>query len=588
MANPIEYSPAIITIPSKNINTNPARDPFTSADDGVKFSFGLHDLPQIWCANKVTFNLKNDTTDESLWNDADVADDEYIIEFFPYGGGGSSSFLTGVDAYFSQPVGGPLNLDFVKTSPPGSVFSPGEYHFTLKSSLFKDLSPDNDTNLFEMAVYVNGTGSTYSAPSGFSWTNVTPPTALTGGTSVLNTHVEGETPDTNTLTLGITTELAIGDTITCTYDKSIFAADAAVVITATPYSGAHTAASVGKVLTITAVGAPIAVGSTTFALISNLAANPAAGAVGVSCVSTTDVTALVVTSYTTTADITAPVIAVTSGTDSIEVGSTWTDAGANADGGETVTSTGEVTTGVAGTYTITYSATDAAGNTGTATRTVTVTVADTTAPVITVTSGTDSIEVGSTWVDSGATADGEEEVTATGTVNANAAGTYTITYSATDAAGNTGTATRTVTVTAVQSGAECFLGDTKVKTDQGPVAFKNLTTNHSIGGKRIQKVIKVRNSEDNMIFIRKHSLGKGIPNKNTYIGRNHGIYLPNGSFSRARNLITNKGIAEHSRNPDLIYNVLLDTYGKMNVNGMICETLNMNDPAVRRLLNNSN
>tara|TARA_B110000971_G_C19866702_1_gene434184 strand:+ start:401 stop:892 length:492 start_codon:yes stop_codon:yes gene_type:complete len=136
--------------------------------------------------------------------------------------------------------------------------------------------------------------------------------------------------------------------------------------------------------------------------------------------------------------------------------------------------------------------------------------------------------------------------------------------------------------------ATCFLGDTKVKTDQGSVAFQNLTTNHSIGGKRIRKVLKVRNSDDNLIFIRKHSLGKGIPNKNTYIGRNHGIYLPDGSFIRARNLITNKGIAEHSRNPDLIYNVLLDTYSKMNVNGMTCETLNINDPDVRRLLNNSN
>ena len=144
------------------------------------------------------------------------------------------------------------------------------------------------------------------------------------------------------------------------------------------------------------------------------------------------------------------------------------------------------------------------------------------------------------------------------------------------------------TITDVQSGATCFLGDTKVKTDQGPVAFNKLTTNHSIGGKRIQKVLKVRNSDDNMIFIRKYSLGNGIPNKNTYIGRNHGIFLPDGRFARARNLTTNEGIAKHSRNSDLIYNVLLDTHGKMNVNGMICETLNMNDPDVRRLLNNSN
>jgi hypothetical protein len=73
-------------------------------------------------------------------------------------------------------------------------------------------------------------------------------------------------------------------------------------------------------------------------------------------------------------------------------------------------------------------------------------VSDTTAPVITVTSGTDTVEQGSTWTDAGATSDGGETVTVSGTVDTNTTGTYTITYTATDAAGNTGTATRTVTV----------------------------------------------------------------------------------------------------------------------------------------------
>ena len=55
-------------------------------------------------------------------------------------------------------------------------------------------------------------------------------------------------------------------------------------------------------------------------------------------------------------------------TDTVEMGSTWTDAGATADGGETVTSSGTVDTSTVGTSTITYSATDAEENTGTATR----------------------------------------------------------------------------------------------------------------------------------------------------------------------------------------------------------------------------
>ena len=65
----------------------------------------------------------------------------------------------------------------------------------------------------------------------------------------------------------------------------------------------------------------------------------------------------------------------------VELGSTYTDAGATSDGGETVSSSGSVDTNTVGTYTITYSASDAAGNTSTATRTVN--VVDTTPPVIT-------------------------------------------------------------------------------------------------------------------------------------------------------------------------------------------------------------
>ena len=144
-------------------------------------------------------------------------------------------------------------------------------------------------------------------------------------------------------------------------------------------------------------------------------------------------------------DGTNPIISVTNGTDTVKLGTSWTDAGATADGGETVTVSGTVDINTEGTYTITYSATDAVGNTGTATRTV---IVDGTNPIISVTNGTDTVAQGTSWTDAGATADGGETVTASGTVNINTPGTYTITYSATDAAGNTGTATRIVTVSA--------------------------------------------------------------------------------------------------------------------------------------------
>ncbi len=81
-------------------------------------------------------------------------------------------------------------------------------------------------------------------------------------------------------------------------------------------------------------------------------------------------------------------------------------------------------------------------------------VGDDIKPVITLTSGTDTVTVGSTWTDAGATwtdnVDGSGTIpSGTGTVDTNTVGTYTVTYDYTDAAGNVAdTVTRTVNVVA--------------------------------------------------------------------------------------------------------------------------------------------
>ncbi len=81
-----------------------------------------------------------------------------------------------------------------------------------------------------------------------------------------------------------------------------------------------------------------------------------------------------------TSDTTAPVITVIDGNRTTYAlqNTTYTDAGAtaldNVDGNVTVTTTGTVNTATLGDYNITYSATDATGNTATSIRTVTVVV----------------------------------------------------------------------------------------------------------------------------------------------------------------------------------------------------------------------
>ncbi len=158
---------------------------------------------------------------------------------------------------------------------------------------------------------------------------------------------------------------------------------------------------------------------------------------------------------TSTPDRTAPVITVTGPpTVNHEQGTVYADQGATAtdaiDGSVTVVTSGSVGAD-AGTYTITYTATDSAGNSATATRTVI--VADTTAPVITMV-GPASINhaQGTPFTDPGVSAmdtvDGSVAVVTTGSVDSAMAGMYSLTYSATDGAGNSATASRTVIVEA--------------------------------------------------------------------------------------------------------------------------------------------
>ena len=129
----------------------------------------------------------------------------------------------------------------------------------------------------------------------------------------------------------------------------------------------------------------------------------------------------------------------------------------------------------------------------------------------------------------------------------------------------------------------CFLGDTKVKTDQGYITFNKLSTRHTISNHIIKKIVCVKNSDNTMVFIQKHALGKNIPNKNTYISRNHGIII-NGKFIRARNLVNGTTIQEHERKRELIYNVLLDTYCTIYVNNIECESLNPVDTMVKKYI----
>ena len=164
-------------------------------------------------------------------------------------------------------------------------------------------------------------------------------------------------------------------------------------------------------------------------------------------------------------DVTAPVITLNgASTVNLNVGDTYTELGATASDNEdgditaNIVTTGTVDTNTAGTYLVNYNVSDTASNAATqVTRTVNV-IADTSAPVITLTGASSiNLNVGDTYTEQGATAtdnvDGDitaNIVIAGDTVDTNTVGSYVVTYNVSDAAGNAAIeVTRTVDVTIV-------------------------------------------------------------------------------------------------------------------------------------------
>jgi hypothetical protein len=167
---------------------------------------------------------------------------------------------------------------------------------------------------------------------------------------------------------------------------------------------------------------------------------------------------------TATVDTTPPVITLLGANPiNVVVGTTYIDPGATAtddlDGNVNVTIyTGAINTANPGVYTVTFNATDAAGNQAeTKTRTVNVVESvDTQDPVITLL-GANPIEIliGTEYIEPGATAVDaygiSVAVVITGTVDTTTIGSYPIYYTATDARGNTDSVRRFVNVVAASS-----------------------------------------------------------------------------------------------------------------------------------------
>ena len=98
----------------------------------------------------------------------------------------------------------------------------------------------------------------------------------------------------------------------------------------------------------------------------------------------------------------------------------------------------------------------------------------------------------------------------------------------------------------------------------------------TIRGEEVVEVTATRTNDKTLVRIKKDTIIKGVPNRDTLISNNHQI-LFQGKMVRASELVGKRGITFVPYSGEPLYNVLLGKESKMVVNGLIAETLSPNN-----------
>jgi hypothetical protein len=121
----------------------------------------------------------------------------------------------------------------------------------------------------------------------------------------------------------------------------------------------------------------------------------------------------------------------------------------------------------------------------------------------------------------------------------------------------------------------CFPAGTLITTDQEIIAIEKIIPEvHTIDDKKITAITKTISSNDFLVCFEKHALGNNIPSRKTIMTHIHEVFY-NGKMRKAIDFIdTYENVYKVKYRGEILYNVLMEKHDKMEVNNMICETLN--------------
>ena len=120
----------------------------------------------------------------------------------------------------------------------------------------------------------------------------------------------------------------------------------------------------------------------------------------------------------------------------------------------------------------------------------------------------------------------------------------------------------------------CFPAGTPVKTDQGIINIELLDKHrHTINKHTILHITRTVTLDNYLISFEKNSLSRGCPSQKTIMSKDHMVEFEGRMAPAYRFLDYSDQVKKVKYTGEVLYNVLLAQYGRIEVNNLVCETL---------------
>jgi len=134
----------------------------------------------------------------------------------------------------------------------------------------------------------------------------------------------------------------------------------------------------------------------------------------------------------------------------------------------------------------------------------------------------------------------------------------------------------------------CFPAGTPIKTDQGIITIELLDPNkHTIRGEPILYITQTTTLDKYLISFEKNSLNRNCPSQKTIMSKDHRLEFEGQMVPAYRFLDFSDQVKKVTYNGEILYNVLLPKYGKVDVNNLVCETLHPENQVAQLYLGNT-